>query len=123
MQTATPWAVCERALSHNLGGAGSRGVYARADLLDQRRGTVMQHVGRLHPLTRPDSSGQQLTPAMAINTGVVAWKGVESNHAIEWYHGPSVKSKVNGGPFRNCETPNCGKLNVDIKISPRRLIH
>jgi integrase len=34
--TATPWAVCERALSHNLGGQEVE-AYARADLLDQRR--------------------------------------------------------------------------------------
>ena len=34
--TATPWAVCERALSHNLGGQEVE-AYARADLLPQRR--------------------------------------------------------------------------------------
>ena len=38
--TATPWAVCERALSHNLGGQEVE-AYARADLLDARR-VVMQ---------------------------------------------------------------------------------
>ena len=34
--TATPWAVCERALAHRLGGSQVES-YARADLLEQRR--------------------------------------------------------------------------------------
>lgn len=34
--TATPWAVCERALSHTLGGREIE-AYSRSDLLDQRR--------------------------------------------------------------------------------------
>ena len=34
--TATPWAVCERALAHKLGGSEVE-AYARGDLLDQRR--------------------------------------------------------------------------------------
>ena len=39
--TATPWAVCERALAHKLGGAEVE-AYARGDLFDRRRELMAQ---------------------------------------------------------------------------------